>query len=102
MSGSDDQDRPDPQPRAAALRYERAAQCAPHVLAHGRGETAERILEVARQHGVPVREDRDLVELLCACEVGEEIPIELYGAVAEILTWLYGHNAALGAERAGE
>lgn len=86
--------------RAAALRYERATGSAPHVLARGRGETAERILQLAREHGVPVREDPDLVELLCACEVGDEIPIELYGAVAEILAWLYAHNAALGGERA--
>ncbi|MBI5432122.1 MAG: EscU/YscU/HrcU family type III secretion system export apparatus switch protein [Planctomycetes bacterium] len=83
-------------PRAAALRYERASTRAPHVLARGRGETAERILALAREHGGPVRADPDLVELLCACEVGDEIPIELYGAVAEILGWLYAHNAALG------
>ena len=51
---------------------------------------------VRREHGVPVREDRDLVELLCACDVGDEIPLELYGAVAEILSWLYARNAELG------
>jgi flagellar biosynthesis protein len=84
------------EPRAAALRYERTAAAAPRILAHGRGATAEQILELARRHGVPVREDRDLVELLCACDIGDEIPVELYGAVAELLSWLYAHNARLG------
>jgi flagellar biosynthesis protein len=102
MSVFDESPEPRDTPRAAALRYERASTRAPHILARGRGETAERILAVAREHGIPVREDRDLVELLCACEVGDEIPVELYAAVAEILSWLYAHNAALGAERASD
>jgi flagellar biosynthesis protein len=81
-------------PRAVALRYAprsgpAPASGAPEVLARGRGALAERILELAREHGVPVREDRDLVLLLSACEVGEEIPIEVWGAVAELLAWVY-------------
>jgi flagellar biosynthesis protein len=81
-------------PRAVALRYARRsgpapAGGAPEVVARGRGALAERILELAREHGVPVREDRDLVLLLSACEVGEEIPIEVWGAVAELLAWVY-------------
>jgi flagellar biosynthesis protein len=50
---------------------------------------AERILELAREHGVPVREDADLVELLAACEVGDQIPVEVWSAVAELLAWVY-------------
>jgi flagellar biosynthesis protein len=69
---------------------------APEVVALGRGAIAERILELAREHGVPVREDRDLVELLSACEVGDQIPVEVWSAVAELLAWVY----ALRGERA--
>jgi len=89
---------PDPprvEVRAAALQYERKSPEAPRVVAKGRGFVAERILALAREHGVPVREDPDLVELLSACELGEEIPVEIYGVVAELLTYLYGLNARL-------
>ena len=81
-------------PRAIALRYDRSSSKvrgggAPRVVAKGRGVLAERILEVAREHDVPVRSDRDLVELLSACELGDEIPIEIWTAVAELLAWLW-------------
>lgn len=91
-------------PRAVALRYARppargaapapqataeAGSRAPEVVALGRGVIAERILELAREHGVPVREDRDLVELLAACEIGDQIPVEVWSAVAELLAWVY-------------
>jgi flagellar biosynthesis protein len=78
-----------------ALRYDGAARQAPEVVAKGRGETARRILTLAREHGVPVRNDPDLLELLAACEVGEEIPLELYAAVAELLAYLYRVNREL-------
>ena len=81
-------------PRAVALRYDARTHGAPAVLAKGRGETARRILELARQHDVPVREDADLLELLSLCDVGEEIPTELFGAVAELLAYLYRLNEA--------
>jgi flagellar biosynthesis protein len=50
---------------------------------------AERILEVAREHGIAVRSDPGLVSLLAACEPGDEIPAEAWAVVAEILSWLY-------------
>ena len=78
--------------RAIALRHDRRSDAAPSVVAKGGGEVAERILACAREHGVAVREDRDLVELLSACEVGEEVPIELYEAVARLLSLLYVLN----------
>jgi len=86
---------PDPnRPRAVALRYQGGVESAPRVTARGAGELANRILELAREHGVPVREDPDLLELLAACEVGTEIPPELYRAVAEVLVLLQGLNAS--------
>jgi flagellar biosynthesis protein len=82
-------------PRAVALRHERDGASAPRVTAKGQGELARRILELARTHDVPVREDADLVELLAAAELGAEIPVELYHGVAELLAHLYRWNAEL-------
>jgi flagellar biosynthesis protein len=82
--------------RAVALRYDEASSRAPEVVARGIGDVASRILEAAAQAGVPVREDPDLLELLSGCHLGDEIPVELYSAVAELLTWLYGVNGRLG------
>ena len=81
--------------RAVALRYDESAVRAPVVVASGVGEIAQHILDVARQHGVPVREDTDLVTLLAGCDLGEEIPVDLYEAVAELLTFLYRLNESL-------
>jgi flagellar biosynthesis protein len=79
-------------PLAVALRYRRGEMPAPRVTAKGEGELARQILAQARAHGVPVREDPDLLELLGACELGAEIPSELYQAVAEVLAFLYRLN----------
>jgi len=81
-------------PRAVALRHDRAARGAPRVVAQGQGELARAILELAKKHDVPVREDPDLVELLASCELGTEIPSELFHAVAELLAHLYRLNAS--------
>lgn len=62
------------------------------VTALGRGELAEQIIREARRAGVPIKEDRDLVELLMQLDVEQCIPPELYQAVAEILFFLYGLN----------
>jgi flagellar biosynthesis protein len=73
--------------RAAALRYE--GEGAPRVVASGRGLIAAKILEAAREAGVPVREDAALAEALSRLELGREIPEVLYQAVAETLAWAY-------------
>jgi len=74
--------------KAAALKYERG-EGVPKVVAKGEGSVAEKIVELARESGVPVLEDRELVELLIGVEVGKEIPPELYKAVAKILAYVY-------------
>jgi len=79
-------------PYAVALEYAPPDYAAPRVTARGRGELADRIINAARQAGVPIREDRDLVELLLQLDVNECIPPELYRAVAEILVFIYGLN----------
>jgi flagellar biosynthesis protein len=76
--------------RAAALKYDRDADGAPKVVAAGAGLIAERIVEIAREQGVPVREDPALAEALARLELEQEIPPELFAAVAEVLVWAYG------------
>ena len=75
--------------QAVALRYDAETESAPRVVASGRGDAAEAILAAAAEHGIPVEEDEVLLDLLAGCEVGDEIPPELFEAVAELLTWLY-------------
>lgn len=75
--------------KAAALSYVKGRDRAPRVSAKGRGLVAERIIELAKEHGVPVREDRALVEALSLLELNQEIPAELYKAVAEVLAFIY-------------
>ncbi|MFP4572410.1 MAG: EscU/YscU/HrcU family type III secretion system export apparatus switch protein [Desulfobacterales bacterium] len=83
-----------PRKKAIALRYDREKHDAPVIAASGRGEVAERILETAREAEIPIREDPDLAEVLSKVPTGDEIPVELYQAVAEILAFVYGLNKA--------
>jgi flagellar biosynthesis protein len=80
-------------PGAAALHY--SGEGAPRLLAKGDGALAERIIEIARQHDVPLVQDAQLTQLLCQLPLGEEIPPELYVAVAEVLAYVYRLNDAL-------
>lgn len=74
--------------RAVALRYEEDDK-APKIIATGAGEIARRILELAKQHDVPIKQDDSLVDILGKLDVDLEIPPETYNAVAEILAFLY-------------
>ncbi len=58
-------------------------------MAKGEGEVAEKIIDVARAHGVAVQQDPDLAQLLGAVELETQIPIEAFVAVAEILSFIY-------------
>lgn len=93
-SGTDDPDRSSPpESVAVALTYKPDnADQAPVVSASGRGYLAERIIEMATDLDIPVRSDSDLVEILAATDVGEEIPVEAFIAVAEILHYVYALN----------
>ncbi|MGG6313568.1 EscU/YscU/HrcU family type III secretion system export apparatus switch protein [Paenibacillus macerans] len=75
--------------KAVALKYEPGQGDAPVVAAKGRGQLAERILETAKEHGIPVQEDAALVEVLSKLDLDQQIPAELYDLVAEILTFIY-------------
>jgi len=89
-------EKPRPPKRAIALRYDASASQAPRVIAKGQRLLAERILELAREHGVHVHEDPALVALLAKIDVNAEIPPELYVAVAEVLAFVYRLNKRLG------
>jgi flagellar biosynthesis protein len=78
--------------KAVALLYDRKKSGAPIVKASGQGELAQKILEVAEEAGIPIQEDPDLVEILGKVPIGDEIPVELYQAVAEILAFVYKVN----------
>jgi len=80
------------QREAVAVRYNPEKENAPRVVAKGRGQIAEKIIEIAKSNGVPVHEDRDLIELLSKVELFDEVPPELYVAVAEVLIWVYRMN----------
>ena len=75
--------------RATALRYQAGDGRAPKVLATGAGEIARRILEVAEEHGIPVKSDPALAEALGRLERAREIPEDLFNAVAEVLVGAY-------------
>jgi flagellar biosynthesis protein len=72
-----------------ALRFDPAENDLPVVVATGKGEVAEKILEVAFASDVKVRTDPDLVQVLGALELGSVIPVEAMVAVAEILAYVY-------------
>ena len=82
----------DKSPKAVALKYDRKKNRAPRVIAKGRGEIAEKIIEVAKAHNVPLYEDKNLIQILEALDLETEIPPELYRAVAEVLAFIYRLN----------
>jgi len=76
--------------KAAALQYDKQKDDAPYVTAHGSGETAKNIIKIAEQNGIPIKQDEDLVNMLSQIELNQAIPVELYKAVAEIFSFIYG------------
>jgi len=76
--------------KAAALQYDKEIDQAPHVTAQGSGETAKNIIKIAEKNGIPIKKDEDLVTMLSQIELNQEIPVELYKAVAEIFSFIYG------------
>ena len=82
-------------PVAVALAYEPESQFAPKVVAGGRGSIAEKILEIAFAHDIRVRQDADLAQLLSAIDIDDEIPVDAFAAVSEILAYVYRASAAM-------
>ena len=84
---------------AVALEYAPRSDDAPRLVAKGRGELARQIIELAEANGVSVREDADLATLLEAVEIDQEIPVEAFIAVAEVLAYVYDANSKLSERR---
>ncbi len=78
--------------KAVALKYKAGKDDAPRIAAKGIGVVAEKIIDMAREHGIPVRDDPDLVEVLSRLDLDSEIPPELYVVVAELLAFVYSLN----------
>lgn len=78
--------------KAVALKYDREKDTAPRITAKGTGLIAEKILELAEKEGIPITEDPDLVTALAQLDFYDEVPPELYRAVAEILAFAYRVN----------
>ena len=79
-------------PRAIAIVYNENESAAPKVVASGKGIIAEKIIATAREAGIHIQEDANLVELLSKIPIGDEIPTELYQTVAEVLAFVYRMN----------
>ena len=77
---------------AVALQYDAATDKAPRVIAKGRGQVAEKIMALAREHGIPMREDPELVQMLTQIDLDQAIPPSLYKVVAELLAFVYHLN----------
>ena len=73
--------------RAIALKYD--GENAPTVTASGEGDLAEEIIRIAREHGIPLREDSIMAALLSELDLGEEIPPVLYRVIAEVIAYAY-------------
>jgi len=81
------------QKKAVALKYDRKTDSAPKVIAKGKGKVAQKIIELAKKHDIPIKDDPDLIEVLSSLEIDKEIPSEIYVAVAELLAFVYSVNS---------
>lgn len=80
----------------AALQYSPDENKAPKLIALGKGEIAEKILEKAKENNVPIYKDAELAHTLGKLNIGDEIPPELYEVVAEILIFVSSIDKAFG------
>ena len=85
--------------KSIALRYDSELDIAPVLVAKGRGYIAERIIALAKEHGIFVHEDPALVELLMDVELADTIPPQLYKVVARVLAMVYRANKELAKSR---
>ncbi|MBF0118074.1 MAG: EscU/YscU/HrcU family type III secretion system export apparatus switch protein [Desulfobacterales bacterium] len=78
--------------KAVALKYQAGKDKAPKLTAKGSGIVAEKIIEIAKEHNIPIKNDPDLIEVLSKIDINEEIPPNVYVAVAELLAFAYSVN----------
>lgn len=77
------------QPPEIAIALEYDGERAPRISAKGEGDVARQIIDLAREHGVPLQENPELVRLLRRIPLGDEIPEALYYTVAEVIAFAY-------------
>ena len=82
----------DKRKKAAALSYNQYMDRAPKVVAKGQGLIAEKIIELAKKHNIPIVEDPLLVDSLIKIDLYEEIPPHLYEAVAQIVAFILRYS----------
>ena len=87
--------RPTPSIRAVALAYDPMSDSAPKLSGKGAGPVAEKILQIAPEHGIPVQKDPGLLDFLMRVDLEEKIPTELYAAVAAVLAMVWTADKAL-------
>jgi len=75
--------------KAVVIKYIRNKDNAPKVVAKGTGFIAEKILELAKKHNIPIVKDEKLVSFLINVDIGKEIPPETYKVIAKILSYVY-------------
>jgi len=73
---------------AVAVKYDPAVSDAPKVMASGQGTIARKIMDIAEENGIPIQESPELAATLAAVPHGENIPVETFGIVADIITFL--------------
>lgn len=78
----------DNQKTASALKYEQG-ESVPTLVATGQGDFADKIIALAEEAGIPIRQDPVLAQALSSLQMGSEVPPELYIAVAEALVWAW-------------
>ena len=83
----------DRQKKAVALQYQPKLDNAPKVIAKGKGQVAEKIIEIAREHNIYIQNDPDLIEILSQLDLNQEIPSDLYIVIAELLAFVYSLNS---------
>jgi flagellar biosynthesis protein len=79
-----------PDKKAVALQYDKDKDNAPKVVEKGSRYLADEIINIATKHDIPIKQDKDMVMLLDQIEVNREIPPNMYKAVAEIFSFIYG------------
>lgn len=81
-----------PPQKAVSLKYKMGKDSAPKVTAKGQGLVAERIIALAKEHKIPIKEDPDLLQVLSQVEVNQEVPPSIYQMIAELLAFIYKVN----------
>ncbi len=80
------------QHKAIALKWDPYLDDAPSLAARGSGFLADEIIRLARENNIPIREDRDLVQIFSLLDIGASIPADVHTAIAEILAFIYWSN----------